>query len=36
MPARQLYADRTMEVLAPAQRGRGAGVIHDYDPLEEG
>src|SRR5207248_11388480 len=33
--ARQRNADRTMEAVARARRRRGAGVIHDYDPLEE-
>ncbi len=28
------YADRTMEAPARVQRGRGAGVIHAYDPLQ--
>jgi hypothetical protein len=32
---RPVYADRTMEAVDRAERSRGAGVIHDYDPLEE-
>jgi len=34
--ARQPYADETMRYVAQRARGRGARVIHDYDPLEEG
>jgi phage terminase large subunit len=31
---RQRYGDETMRYVAQRQRGRGAGVIHDYDPLD--
>ena len=32
---RRRYHDRTMEEYEQRQSRRGAGVIHDYDPLEE-